>query len=106
MNFSKSVITFLTGFSWGFFVYNPMPVTASVFALCLLTFVATEIFDAHQRIAKFLSAQLEKAAERADKNEAAIKALVEAGLRMEAKINEMESKQTLDGVGRFAGLKR
>lgn len=106
MNFSKSVVFLCLLGSYALFGIEKSWVTGLMLAFCLLTFVSTEIFSAYEKMAKSFSAKLREAASRAETNEAAIKALVEAGLRMEAKINEMESKQTLDGVGRFAGLKR
>lgn len=106
MNFSRAIIFLFALNSHIFFMVYETWSSMAFAAIALLTFVATEIFGAYERMAKFFSSQLEKAAERADANEARIKMLVEAGMRMESKLNEMEAKQTLDGVGRFAGLKR
>ena len=106
MTFSKTVISSFLVLSWALFAWEKTGVTACVFALCLLTFFATEAFDAYRKMAHVFSARLQEASMRADENESRIKQLVEAGLKMQAKINEMDSRITVEGIGKFAGLKR
>lgn len=49
---------------------------------------------------------LMEANHRAIKNEDLLKQLTEAGRKLELKVQDMDNKMVLDGVGRFAGVKR
>jgi hypothetical protein len=106
MTFSKAVTFGFLLFSWVVFALYRTGVSASVFAICILTFFATEAFDAYGKLAHRLTTDLRHANERADANEERIKQVVEAGIKMTQKVNELEARLTLDGVGRFAGIKR
>lgn len=89
-----------------YFLIHPSWLTAFALTVWGLMLFSSEVIDVARKAAERESKILSLANERAEKGEERVKALVEAGIRMERKFSEMEARLTRDSVANLAGLKR
>jgi hypothetical protein len=106
MNFNRAVFLSLLVTTQSYFMFFPSWPSAGLAALGIAGYAAAGIFNLWEDATRRMTTSLAEANARAERNEENMKKLVEAGLRMEVKVNELEHRMTLDGVGRFAGIKR
>jgi hypothetical protein len=99
MNYSRAVIL-------GFSLYSSVTYIMSGQFIPLLVSIAAFVLCEVVEIHRIAASRLDAANKRAEANEETIKKLVEAGLRMEAKINEIEAKTTSTALERYAAVKR
>ncbi len=106
MTFTRAVLFGYLLISHANFLIRPS-VTSMLFAMAsLVAFVGGDIFGMYEKMSRKLISRMTDAANRSDMNEERLKQVVEAGVKMSAKISELEARMTRDSVGQFAGLKR